>query len=141
MPELIFRSNHILNVLELGTGYELWDQKAVQLRLDWGGHVARMGRFDPARLTFRVFTHWNYAFIMNTISDKNGGNQLHGRCLHVWRWEVYLYKYMGRDWFSRVHDREVWGKLVSEAKLRICKKMGRGRPRNLGAPDSSLSST
>ena len=80
MPELIIRSNHILKcwVRELGTGYESWDQRVVQLRLDWGGHIARMGRFDPGRLTFRVFTHWNYAFIMNTISDKNGGKQLHG---------------------------------------------------------------
>ena len=127
MSELIIRSNHILKhrLREIDTGYESWDQRVVQLRLDWGGHSARMGRFDPCRLTFRVFTHWNYAFIMNTISDSNGGRQLHGRHLHVWRWESYLYKFMGRSWYSVVHDREEWGKLVSEAKLKICRSFGR----------------
>ena len=75
MSELIIRSNHTLKqrLRDIGTCYESWDQRVVQLRLDWGGHIARMGRFDPFRLTFRVFTHWNYAFIMNTISDNNGG--------------------------------------------------------------------
>ncbi len=45
MPELLVRSNRALkerpNVTDVK--HESWDNKSVQLSLDWGGHIARLG--------------------------------------------------------------------------------------------------
>jgi hypothetical protein len=53
MDELIIRSNRILKqrLHDSDIKHAWWDEKYVQLRLDWGGHVARLRKLDPSRLT------------------------------------------------------------------------------------------
>ena len=76
--------------------HETWDLRPTQLRFDRGGHVARLQHLDPTRLTFRVFLHSNYEGIVTGIEAHNRGRQCHNRHLHVWRWEYYMYKYIGK---------------------------------------------
>ena len=123
MQDLIIRANHILKQ-RLHTTYikhAWWDEMYVQLRLDWGGHVARLRELDPSRLTYRVFTHWNYNAIRH-VSDQHEGRQHHGRHLHIWRWEYYLYQHLGNTWFNEAQNRDTWKTCVNKAKeLIICK--------------------
>ena len=55
--------------------------------------------------------HWkNWAWIQ-TIAEQNAGNQLHGRRLHVWRWERPLYKYFSKEshtWEQAALDKVAW---------------------------------
>ena len=105
MTELIIRANRTLTSKLSGSEvkYESWDTRYVQLRLEWGGHVAILGGFDPARLTFRICSHWGYSSIKH-VADQSGGKQLHGRHLHVWRWAYYMYKYACTAWCHFAHD-------------------------------------
>mgnify|MGYP000249664117 CR=1 FL=1 len=86
MEDLIIRANSILKLRLRDTNikHAWWDEKYVQLRLDWGGHVARLIKHDPSRLTYRVFNHWNYNAIRH-VSDQHDGKQLHGFYIHAWR--------------------------------------------------------
>ena len=104
--------------------YEPWDTRYVQLRLEWGGHVARLGAFDPTRLTFRVFSHWNYHSTKHT-ADQNGGKQFHGRHLHVWRREYYMYKHVSTTWCLLAQDRDEWRKHMSNAKSKLTANLAR----------------
>jgi hypothetical protein len=83
--------------------------------------VARLFRLDPSRLTFRVFNHWSYRGIVDGIEAHNKGRQGHNRNLHIWRWEYYMYKFLGTDWITGAFDRENWNKNVQEAKYRATK--------------------
>ena len=116
MAELLIRTNRTLKstLSDIEAKYEPWDARYVQLRLEWGGHVARLGAFDPARLTYHVLSHWSYDSIKH-IADQSGGKQFHGRHLHVWRWEYYMYKLISRDWLRAAYDRDEW-KHITEAK-------------------------
>ena len=126
MTELIIRSNRTLKnkLRDTEAKFEHWDTRYVQLRLEWGGHVARIGTFDPTRLTYRVFRHWNYEAIRH-IANQNGGKQNHGRKIHIWRWEYYMYKYINPNWFTQAQDREVWTHLTFNAKKKITEKFNR----------------
>ena len=59
MTDLIIRSNRTLKQRLRNTDakHVWWDERYVQLRLEWGGHVARLGKLDPSRLAYRVFSH------------------------------------------------------------------------------------
>ena len=80
--------------------------------------MARIGTFDPTRLTYHVFTHWNYEAVRH-VANQNGGKQNHGRHIHIWRWEYYMYKYINPTWFSLAQDREVWRAHTFSAKAKI----------------------
>ncbi len=126
MTELIIRSNRTLKnkLRDPEAKLEHWDTRYVQLRLEWGGHVARLGTFDPTRLTYRVFAHWNFAAIKH-VADENGGRQNHGRKIHIWRWEYYMYKYINPNWFAQAQNREVWKEEIHKAKKKITEKFGK----------------
>ena len=118
MPELLVRSNRALKERLSGEDakFESWDNKSVQLRLDWGTHIARLGRADPTRLTFRVCSHWNYGHIIKHVADHNAGKQLHGRYLHVWRWGYYMYNFVNKDWHRATYDRDEWKRTLRKPK-------------------------
>ena len=124
MVELIIRSNRTLKnkLRDIEAKFEPWDTRYVQLRLERGGHVARIGTFDPTRLTYRVFTHWKYEAVRH-VASQNGGKQNHGRHIHIWRWEYYMYKHINPTWFSLAQDREVWKAHTSSAKAKITDKL------------------
>ncbi len=125
MDELIIRSNSILKhrLRDTSIKHSWWGEKYVQLRLDWGGHVARLRKHDPSRLTYRVFNHWNYNAIRH-VSDQHEGKQHHGRYIHVWRWEYYLYKHIGRTWYDDAQNRDTWKTCVNKAIEPIICKFG-----------------
>jgi hypothetical protein len=54
MQDLIIRSNHNLKqrLRNSDIKHAWWDERYVQLRLDWGGRVARLRKLDPSRLTY-----------------------------------------------------------------------------------------
>ena len=114
----LHRANGILKdrLSNVAAQHEAWDLRAIQLRFDWGGHVARLQKLDPNRLADRVFMHWNYEGIVKGIEAYNGGRQCHNRHLHVWRWEYYMYKHIGKNWTSLVQDRDTWNSKVQVAK-------------------------
>ena len=89
----------------------------------WGGHVARLRKLDPTRLTYRVFTQWNYNAIRH-VSDQHEGKQHHGMHLHMWRWEYYLYKHLGKSWHNEAPTRDTWKTCVNKAKEPIPCKFG-----------------
>ncbi len=125
MDELITLSNSILKhrLRDTNIKHSWWDEKHVELRLDWGGHVARLRKHDPSRLTYRVFNHWNYNAIRH-VSDQHEGKQHHGFYIHVWRWEYYLYKYIGRTWYDDAQNRDTWKTCVNKAIEPIICKFG-----------------
>ena len=112
MEELIIRSNHTLKLRlrNKDIKHAWWDERYVQLRLEWGGHVARLKKLDPTRLTYRVYNHWNYNAIRNE-SDQYRGKQHHGRCLHIRRWEYYMYSIWGEHGLM-MHRTEILGRQV-----------------------------
>ena len=124
MAELFIRSNRTLKsrLRDIEAKFEPWDTRYVQLRLEWGGHVARLGAFDPDMAYLPCFSHWSYKSIKH-IADQNGGRQNHGRHLHVWRWGYYMYKYIDPAWHSLAQDREVWKVHTSSAKHKITAKL------------------
>ncbi len=75
-----------------------------------------LAQTDPLRLTLRVFRHWNYCDIKERIEAVNKGRQLHGRHLHTFRWEYYMYKHLGPRWFENVFDRDEWKVTVEKVK-------------------------
>jgi hypothetical protein len=89
-----------------------WDLRARDYYFKWAGQVARMNKTDPTRPTVMALNFRNIQSIRR-YADAHGGNQGHGRCLHVWRWESDICDYGGShntewtqlalnvtDWFS-----------------------------------------
>ena len=79
MPELLLRSNRALKERLFGEDakFESWDNKSVQQRLSWGGgggDIARLGRTDPTRFTFRASSHRNYGHIIRHVADHKRAN-------------------------------------------------------------------
>ena len=103
----------VRNTLERYT-QESWDAFYHRLVFSWGGHVQRISKYDPSRLTFQVLKFRNWAWIQN-IADQNNGQQLHGRRLHVWRWERPLYSFFrpkGLTWEQQANDNVNWETLL-----------------------------
>ena len=59
------------------------------------------------------------------MANQNGGRQNHGRKIHIWRWEYYMYKYINPNWFARAQNREVWKGEIHRAKQKITEKFGK----------------
>ena len=91
-----------------------WDWLYHRSVYAWGGHVARIGVHDPSRLTSKTLQFRCHQWLTN-VSLYNRGNQLHGRCLHVWRWERPLYKYhTNMDWQNVAQNAEYWNAHLDE---------------------------
>ena len=71
------------------------------------GHVARLATNDTDRLTYRVLNYKDHAFIKRRQAA-NGGNQMHGRHIHVWRLETRVLKHGGKEWKTFALNREEW---------------------------------
>ena len=87
---------------------ELFDAHYHRLHFGWGGHLARMGNYDRDRISFQtlIFKDWKW---IKSVADRNGGRQLHGRCLRTWRWERPLYKFAGNsNWMEAAGDKRTW---------------------------------
>ncbi len=94
-----------------------WDVLVRRNIFQWAGWVARLSHYDPQRLTFKILNHKNWRWIQS-VAIANGGRQLHGRILKVWRWEALVYRFFvenlpGVDWQSAAQDANQWRDLIS----------------------------
>ena len=70
MGTFLHRANGILrDGRRHNNEHEHGDTRATELRYKWGGQVARFRRLDPSRLTFRVFSHWNYKGMVDGLEE------------------------------------------------------------------------
>ena len=93
-----------------------WDIMIRREVFKWAGWVARPGTFDCSRITLHILLHKNWEWLQ-TIAMQNGGRQLHGRCLKVWRWEALIYRFFRENqanisWFELAQDSYEWTQIV-----------------------------
>ena len=96
------------------SGTESFDARYHRLVFKWAGHVQRIGLHDEDRLTFQMLRFKSWSWIQG-VAAAHGGAQLHGRRLHVWRWERPLYKFFatqGCTWESAAEDKTRWTDLL-----------------------------
>ena len=69
-----------------------WDIRARESYFKFAGQISRMARTDPHRLSPLAL---NFQIIkpIREYACRNGGNQWHGRFVHVWRWESDIVDY------------------------------------------------
>ena len=98
--------------------FEDWDRLFHGRVFKWAGHIARMAQYDPGRLTSRVlqFKCWKW---ITKVAQSNGGNQLHGKRLRIWRWERPLYKH-SPNWQEEAQDKSVWYQQLESMVSRRC---------------------
>ena len=97
-------------------GEQSWDETYDGLVFSWAGHVHRIGSYDPDRLTFQVL-HYKKLQWIQLIASQNGGNQLHCRKLHTWRWERPLYKFFADregSWQQSAANKTEWQQLLPD---------------------------
>jgi hypothetical protein len=117
METFMQRSNRDIRETRQRVGMRNWDEEYYALYYQWAGHVVRFQRYDPGRLTFKVMVYKDYDWI-KALESRNGGRQLHGRCLRIWRWEYCLYKYWGKlDWRIEALDKPGWGRHLEQMIL------------------------
>ena len=114
------RLRHKIKRLKALSGFIDWDRLACRLRLNWAGHLARMGQYDTNRLSYRMLQYRSGDWIRK-ISSNNAGNQLHGRHLKVWRWEWPLCKFFGKSsWQTVANDKDSWNQQLDSIVDRMC---------------------
>ena len=97
-------------------GEETWDSTYHRLHFSWAGHVFCIGQYDPDRVTFQVLMHKNWQWIQS-VAAQNGGNQLHCRKLHTWRWEGPISRFFegrGCIWEQKAVSELEWNQLLNE---------------------------
>jgi len=78
----------------------------------WGGHVARLAKYDSQRATYRVLNHKSWAWIQK-VASANQGSQAHGRKVKVFRWERAFYLYFQKHpWQKEAQDKHNWKKHI-----------------------------
>ena len=84
-----------------------WDLLVHRHSFRWAGKLVQIKVENPTRLTSLVFCHKDWSWI-KCIAGQNRGRQLHGRCLHTWRWERPFYKGLGDNWQVIAADALDW---------------------------------
>ena len=90
--DFMTRTNSTIKHIREHCQVERWDIYYYRCIYRWAGHMARIGKYEESRLTFRILKYKNWAWIKK-IADQNNGRQLHCRILRIWRWERSLYKW------------------------------------------------
>ena len=105
-PAFFARTERIISeTIERYSHY--WDMEVNKKVWALAGHMARMGNWDPTRISYRVFKWKNYEWIRKR--QQTFGNQLHCRYLHIWRWERPIYKYLkAASWQQQADDVAGW---------------------------------
>ena len=112
--DYMHRLRHKILHLKVRHSFIAWDRRAYSIMFSWAGHVARIGRYDADRLTYRILQHKSWEWIQ-TVARTNGGNQLHGRRLKVWRWEAPMYKFFKKaSWQEVAQNKESWNEQLEK---------------------------
>ena len=108
LEDYMHKANSKVKCLKEKHAVKDWDWLYHRSVFSWAGHVARMPAYDPKRLTHLLLKFRSWRWICN-VSSTNGGNQLHGKRLHIWRWERAIYKYHGdEDWQEVAQNSTTW---------------------------------
>ena len=108
MEDFMSRLGSKIKAVKNAHGFNNWDAIYLQRLFSWAGHVARLQEYDPDRATFRVLQHRNYKWIRD-IARRNGGNQMHGRKVRVWRWEYKVDRFFkGSEWQTTALSKTAW---------------------------------
>ena len=91
-----------------------WNDIIHAKHFEWAGHTARIGQYDPNRLTARILKWKHYSWLDALEAQYGPGRQNHARRLRVWRWERQIQKYWGRGkvWQTEAQDRDNWAEHV-----------------------------
>jgi hypothetical protein len=114
MEEFMLRRGTVIKAARERYEVEGWDAHYHRLVFLWGGHVARMGQYEPGRITFQtlIYKDWNW---IKRLAARKMGRQCHGRYLRTWRWEKPLYKYdLASDWQIRALNRRDWNSQLDD---------------------------
>ena len=112
------RAEHAVSVAMHRHRILSWDSHARRLIFRWAAWVARLQLFDKKRLTLAVLHHKNLRWL-RIIKENNGGRELHGRYLRVWRWETIVFSFFaenspGESWEDIALDEGRWRAVVEE---------------------------
>ena len=119
--EFMIRTNSKLKEIKQRHGVKGWDAVYHGSVFQWAGHVARIPQYDPSRLTHKVLHHRCWDEIQE-IANRNGGNQMHGKRVRIWRWERPLYKYFGdASWERAAQDKIEWSSKLESMIFWRCK--------------------
>jgi len=105
LAEYVFRTNHLIKktIARFSTPWtDQYHKKVYHL----AGHLARMSKWAPSRISFRVFRFRNYEYIKHVQAVH--GNQRHCRRFRVWRWERPIWKFFGAQWWEHASDVADW---------------------------------
>ena len=117
MGDYVHECNRRLKHIKARLSISSWDHLAMRNHFGWAGYVARLGKLDPWRLTYRVMIFKNREWL-DVVEAANNGRQLHGRRLRVWRWGLVLVKWSKKcqvkDWKILAEDRRAWLSVLDE---------------------------
>lgn len=106
--DYMYRLRHKIMHLKVRHSFIDWDRRVYSSMFSWTGHVTRTRQYDPCRITYRMLQHKSWEWIQ-TVARANGGNQLHGRRLKVWRWEAPMCKFFKKvSWQEVAQSKESW---------------------------------
>jgi len=83
-----------------------WDIKYHQKLFGTAGHLARLAKYDPGRVSGRILFFKNLNWIYD--QQKKFGSQRHCRRFRVWRWERPIHRFLGPNWTQLALEKEAW---------------------------------
>ena len=87
-------------------GLRRWDEEALLKVYNWAGHVARMQKYNPNRLAYKVLAFRDVRYL--STLESLYGQQCHGKRFHVWRWEQQISQIHGKEWQQIALSGEKW---------------------------------
>ena len=88
---------------------ERWDRICLDRVFTWAGHVARFGKYAQDRIAWQALQFRGIAYLRQL--EKSYGQQCHGKCFHMWRYEHQISKILGDSWQALAMDQEQWADL------------------------------
>ena len=101
--------NEKLSLLQAKYKLERWDGICLERVFTWAGHVARFGKYGQDRIAWKVLNFRGIAYLRQL--EKSYGQQCHGKCFHMWRYEHQFSTFFGDDWQKLAMDQEQWADL------------------------------
>ena len=119
------RRNRVITAYMRGSGFIAWEVFVLRLLFTWAGHVARMRRDEPNRLTSRVLAYKS-CNELEAFAFLSHGWQGHPGRFYVPGWERQFYTYFRQqclDWQDVAQNRRTWNGFFCEwAKDRMKSK-------------------
>ncbi len=113
LEDYMIATNRIIKDLKRIHDIQDWDIVALKHHFGWAGHVSRLGKSDPERITFKIMCFRDKGWL-DLIGSQNHGRQLHCRPLRIWRWERPMAKYAH---FSNDSCTDNWHDLASDKRF------------------------